>query len=214
MSTANHDAERSVDPAQRVNRLIWWLRPFVLLVAGLVIAFSAELHVHLIFDRLVIAIALLILGATHIIEWRAQASGHAGRRNPVALLLAAAAIVSAVLVLLVDAAVGFALIIAVWALVTGLLEFLATMLGYSARVDGLVYGALGVLLSILTLLVMTDIIAVTGFFGAYAVIFGVYLAISVFDARSRDKRERTSVGAGSDTHDDEHTHSPDAGLTR
>lgn len=214
MSTANHDAEHSADPAPRANRLIWWLRPLVLVVAGLVIAFSAELHAHLFFDRLVVAIALLILGATHVIEWRAQPNGHEGRRNPVALLLAAVAIISAVLVLLVDATVGFALIIAAWALVTGLLEFLATMLGYSARVDGLVYGALGVLLSILTLLVMTDMIAVTGFFGAYAIIFGVYLAISVFDARSREKRARAAVDADTDTHAADHTHSPDAGLTR
>lgn len=196
MSTAVTGTEQSGDPVHHLRSVIWWLRPAVLIVAGLVIAFSAELHAELLFDRIVVGIALLVIAITHVIEWRTVPKAE---RTPVPVLLAAVAVIAAILVLVLNTVLGFALVIAAWALITGLLEFLSIVLGASSRVDGIVYGALGILLSILVLLVVTDIIAVTGFFGAYVVILGVYLAISVFDMRSRAKREHAEAAAAEET---------------
>lgn len=196
MSAAVSTPERSTDPAPRVAGWVPWARPAALFVSGLTVAFTAALHHELGFDRAVVAVSLLVLGIIHVLEWRLMRDGHDGsddRRGPIPLLLAVTAFVAALLHLVLATPIAFGLLLAAWALVTGLIHLLGAMLGFSARGDAVFLGALGVILAILTLFFLLDPIAVIGFFGAYAVIAGVYLGISVFDARP--KRDASSEAA-------------------
>jgi len=183
MSAAVGAPERSTDPAPG---WVPWVRPIALLVAGLFVAFTAALHHALGFDRGVVAVSLVVLGVAHLLEWRLAREA---ARGPIPVLLAAIAIIAGLLQAVMWTPLAFGLLLAAWALATGLCELLGAMLGFSVRGDAIFLGAIGVLLAILVLLFLLDPIAVIGFFGAYAVIAGVYLGISVFDARSKRKRE-------------------------
>lgn len=191
MSAAESIPKRSNDPvAPTAKAPAWvpWLRPAILVVAGLVVTFTAALHHVLDFDRTMVGLALVALGAAHLVEWRSSVS-----RHPIPLLLGAVAVIAALLQLFAATPTVFALILAAWALVSGLVELLGAMLGFSSRVDSVFLGALGVVLATLILLVLADPIASVGFFGAYAMMAGVYTAISAIDTPG--KRGRASAAA-------------------
>lgn len=185
MSAAVNTQTHSADPTTgtRAWAPVW--RPAVLAVTGLVVAFSAALHEQLGFDRALVAVALIALGATHLIEWF---TARGTRQAPVPVLLGAVAIVTGVLQIILSAELAFALLIAAWALISGLLEFLAAVFTGAGRGDHIFLGALGIVLAILVLLVLTDPVAVLGFFGGYALIAGVYGGISFFDTRAKWKQ--------------------------
>ncbi len=189
MSAAVSTPERSIDP---VPGWVPWVRPIVLLVSGLTIAFTAALHHALGFDRAVVAVSLVAMGVAHLLEWRLMRQE---RPSPIPVLLGAVAILAGLLHVVLWTPIAFGLLLAAWALVTGLCELLGAMLGFSTRGDAIFLGAIGMLLAILVLLFLLDPIAVIGFFGAYSVIAGVYLGISVFDARSKRRREAVEAAA-------------------
>lgn len=195
MSAAVRAQANSVDPAAATPGWLPALRPALLVVIGLTVAFTAALHEQLGFDRAVLAVGLIAIGALHLIEWfgaRAQQS------DPIPLLLGAVAIVTGVLQALLSTELGFAVLIAAWALISGLLEFLAATFNGAGRGDHVFLGALGIVLALAVLLVLLDPVAVIGFFGAYAVIAGVYSGISFFDTRSKRKRESEASDAAAD----------------
>lgn len=161
------------------SRPVRLIRVGVLFIAGIVIAFSATMHEQLGFDTAVAAGALGALGIAHLIEW---VSLRAVGGNPVPLLLGIAAVIAAVVVPLTGSVIGFAVVIAAWALVSALLEFLGMTMRPGTRQDATLLGALGVLLALLVLLVREDQVAILGFFGAYAVVAAVFLGISAFDS--------------------------------
>lgn len=163
-----------------VPRSVRLVRVAVLLTAGIAIAFSATLHEQLAFDRGIAAAALVGIGLAHLIEWMARRSGSP---SPVPLLLGLVAVAAAVAVPFAAGSVVFAVLLAAWALTSALLEFLGSVVRPGSRQDATLLGAAGILLAILTLLVREDPVAVLGFFGAYAIIAGVFLGISAFDTR-------------------------------
>ena len=168
------DASRNPSAtSSRTGRLV---RAGVLFVAGLVVTFSATLHEQLAFDRTVAAATLFALAAAYVISW-----ARATERHAVSLLFAGAALIAGVSAIVTDETASFAIVVAAWALVSGLLEFVSSTLGMSHRGDSVFMGAIGVVLALLVLLVRDDPVAIIGFFGAYAVIGGVFLAISAFD---------------------------------
>lgn len=188
MTTANMQSAGAVTPPTQISRGVRLLRVIVLLAAGLAITFTATLHEQISFDQTLLCISLGALGIAHLVHaFAARGSGSA----PIALLLAIAAIAAAVLVPLsvmaspdLGVATLVSITLAAWALVSGLLEFIGAFTQPGARQDALLLGALGVLLSILILVFRYDPVAVIGFFGAYAVIAGVFLGISAFDNRA------------------------------
>lgn len=153
-------------------------RAAVMLVAGFTITFTATLHQQLGFDRVVAAVTLAMLALAHVYAWWARRSRGG---EIVSLLLAVVSGGGAVAVLTVDSSAGFAVVIALWALLNGLLEFVGSVTG--GRQDATILGGLGILLSISVLLVHRDPVAMIGFFGAYMLIAGVFLGIAAFDAR-------------------------------
>lgn len=193
MPAAGNVPGRSTDPVSqtvKTPRWVWWLRPAILVLAGLAVTFTATLHHLLDFDRVMVGLSLVALGAAHLAEWRSAAV-----RSPIPLLLGAVALAAALLQLFASTPTVFALILAGWALVSGLCELLGAMLGFSSRVDSVFLGALGVVLATLILLVLADPIASVGFFGAYAMMAGVYTAISAIDASAKRGRAATADAA-------------------
>lgn len=177
------------------SRTVRLVRVAALAVAGVAIAFSAALHAQLGFDVLVAAIAVAAVGVAHIIEWLSlRASGG----NAVPLLLGVIGLAcAAVLALFVTTVIGFAVVVAAWALASALLEFIGATTRPGTRQDATLLGALGLLLAILVLLVREDQVAILGFFGAYAVIAAVFLGISAFDqGRATVARADNSTSAG------------------
>ena len=147
---------------------------------GLVIAFSATMHENFAFDIAVVGTGLALIGLVHVIEW-SQRRGTNGA--PVALLLGLVSLAAAAVVFAQTTELGLAIVIASWSLVCALLEFLGLTVTPGSRQDAIIVGAVGMLLAVLVLVFRDDAVAVIGFFGGYAVIAGVFLAIAGFDAR-------------------------------
>lgn len=182
------------------SRPVRLLRVAVLLLAGLGIAFTATMHGRLGFDLGVTSAVLGAIGASHLVEWFSLR----GRgRNAVPLLLAIVAIASAVLLPATasvgGSVLGFAMVIAAWALASALLEFIGATTRPGTRQDSTLLGGIGILLALLVLLVREDQVAILGFFGAYSVIAGVFLGISAFDTR-RTAPEQDAATAASRSH--------------
>ncbi|MBK0418713.1 hypothetical protein JD276_06645 [Leucobacter sp. CSA1] len=162
-------------------------RALLLLAAGLVIAFTATMHEQVGFDRAIVGISLGAIAAAHLHAWIVAGSG---RRDAVTLLLALAALVSALMLTTLQTPIAFAVLVAAWALCSGVLEFLGTTLQLRDRRDSILMGATGLLLALLVILVREDQVAVVGFFGAYGIVAGVFLGISAFDGRAVRAEQR------------------------
>ena len=170
----------SVTPSQTPlpSRAVRLVRVGVLAVVGIVIAFSATMHEQLGFDVAVAAVAVGAVGIAHVIEWISiRASGG----NAVPLLLGVIGIAAAVGLAFASTTIGFAIVIAAWALASALLEFIGAATRPGTRQDATLLGALGVLLAILVLFVREDQVAILGFLGTYAIIAAVFLGIAAFD---------------------------------
>lgn len=180
MSSTVVTVARSGDPAMLPPRWARVLRALVLLVIGLAVTFTATFHEQFAFDVGLISIGLVFIGLTHVVEW-SQRRGRGGA--PVAFILGVVSITSGILAFVLQAESTLAIVVAAWALVSALLEFLGIAIVPGSRQDAPIIGAAGVLLAITALLARGDLVAVIGFFGGYAVIAGVFLGIAAFDTR-------------------------------
>ncbi|WP_449280523.1 DUF308 domain-containing protein [Leucobacter sp.] len=183
MAAAVTSTGPSTTPETPVPRFARLVRVAALLVAAVAIAFTATLHEQLGFDRGIAAAALAAIGVAHLVEWAARRTASP---SPIPLLLAIAAILAAIALPFAGTPIAFACLIAAWALVSALLELIGSVVRPGSRSDATLLGAAGILLAILALLVREDPVAVLGFFGAYAIIAGVFLGISAFDTRRAD----------------------------
>ncbi|WP_336992126.1 hypothetical protein [Leucobacter sp. VD1] len=193
MSAAVPSAAEPTTPHVAVSRSVRLVRVAVLIIAGLAIAFSATMHERLGFDLGLTAASLGGIGIAHLIEWFAR---RATSPSSLPLMLGLTAVAAAIAVPFIASAVGFAVLIAAWSLISALLEFIGGVVQPGSRQDATLLGATGVLLALLTLLVREDPVAVLGFFGAYAVLNGVFLGISAFDTRRANTATQTAVNAG------------------
>lgn len=76
--------------------------------------------------------------------------------------------------------------IVLWAVLVGVAEIFAGWRlppGVGSRTDWMVQGAMTVILALIVLTQQADSVAVVGFFGAWAIVLGVYLAIAGLSAR-------------------------------
>lgn len=168
------------------------LRAALLLTVGLVVTFSATFHERFAFDLAVVVAALIAIGVVHGVE-AIQRRGTGGAA--VAIALGVASIAAALLLTVLSNELAFAVVIAGWALVTALLEFVAMVVQPGTRQDAALVGAAGVLLAVTVLLARGDLVAVIGFFGAYAIITGVFLGIASFDTRTAADADPLNQGS-------------------
>lgn len=187
MAESERSAEPTTDatiadpptPTEALPRSVRLVRVVVLLLSAMTIVFTAILHENLGFDRVVIATTAAALALAHLVEWIARKP----RRNPASLLQALASAGATVGIAVAQDAVLVAVVIAAWALIGALLEFISAAIGLVERRESTALGAMGILLALAVLLVREDPVAVIGFFGVYLLIAGVYLGISAFDQR-------------------------------
>lgn len=178
---ATGSVERSVDPSILPPKWVRLLRSALLLVVGLVVTFSATFHERFAFDLALVALALAALGVVHLTEaWHRRGRGGVG----VAAALGIASLAAAALLATFNSELAFAVVVAAWALVAALLEFVGMVTLPRSRQDAALVGAAGILLAITVLLARADMVAVVGFFGAYAVLTGVFLGIAALDSRA------------------------------
>ncbi len=181
MSIAEGTVTRTAGTASLPPKWARVLRAALLLTVGLVVTFSATFHERFAFDLAVVVAALIAIGVVHGVE-AIQRRGTGGAA--VAIALGVASIAAALLLTVLSNELAFAVVIAGWALVTALLEFVAMVVQPGTRQDAALVGAAGVLLAVTVLLARGDLVAVIGFFGAYAIITGVFLGIASFDTRT------------------------------
>ncbi|KUF06031.1 hypothetical protein AUL38_14855 [Leucobacter sp. G161] len=163
----------------------------MLVAVGLLITFTATFHEQFGFDLAVVVGALVALGGVHILEsWHRRGRGG----SAIALALGAVSIIAAVALAVLGTEIAFAVTIAAWALGSALLEFMGMVITPGSRQDAPLVGATGVLLALAVLLARADLVAVIGFFGAYAVIAGVFLGIAAFDTRRTTEAEDATLG--------------------
>lgn len=180
MAAAVTPAKPAATPEAGLTRPVRLVRVIVLLLGGVAITFSATLHEHLGFDLALATCAIAGIGLAHLIEWFAGRTIGAG---PVAMLLALASFGAAFALPFQGSAIGFAVVVAAWALICALLEYIGSTVRPGTRPDAVLIGAAGILLALLAILMREDEVAVVGLLGAYAVIAGVFLGISAFDIR-------------------------------
>ncbi|KAM9862145.1 hypothetical protein ACI1US_01988 [Leucobacter sp. BZR 635] len=191
MSQTAGSARRTVDPALLPPRWVQAVRSIVLIVVGFLITFTATFHEQFGFDLAVVVGSLAAIGLVHVLEswYRRGRSGAA-----IALALGIVALVAAVVLATFSSEIAFAVTIAAWALASALLEFIGMVVAPGSRQDAPLVGAAGVLLALAVLLSRADLVAVIGFFGAYAVIAGVFLGIAAFDTRRTTEAEDATLG--------------------
>lgn len=154
------------------------LRASVLVVVGVGIAFTAPLHRQLAFDQWVLFVAFALLGAATMLEYRAvKASMESWWLAARAVLAFAAA---GAMIAVADT-FSLALTVSLWALLTAGV----TSARYVRKVQpsrvALPSLLLSLALALTVFLAREDAVAIIGFFGAYAIVRGVFLAISALD---------------------------------
>lgn len=160
--------------------LVLWIRSLVLTCSGIFVALTASLHSSLLFDRVTAAVIFGLLAIAFVVEARAARQGQIWLYT-----LAGAAAVAAALQLVTGSAIVFAVVIAAWAALNVIAELMRARAGAVDWKDARLLAAFALLLSIGVIVFRDDPIATIGFFGAYAVLAGVFLAIAIVDARMK-----------------------------
>lgn len=195
MTGDTHETWRAGNPESRALRRARLIRAAVLLLLGIAIAFTATLHRDADFDRWLLFVGLVAIGGSTVIEFFAL------RETPASLLVAARAalaLLAGAALLAAGSATAVALILAAWAASSVIIAVIRMSRGSQARSvavpSALLSGALGVLV----LLFRDDLIAVIGFFGAYAIVRAVFLGISAFDTRGALPADLDEIEPGDD----------------
>lgn len=177
---------------QRPRLFLLLLEPVLHLVLALVILFSATLHSSLVFDRTVVAVGLLVLT---LAGWFS-----AGKKPHMWGIFQRINNLGAVAALLQigHTAVGFSWIMIAWAAVTSVLKlgsFLQQKNHSGAFSDGKLATVLPVILTCCLLLSGTDQIALIGWYGAYATVWGVFGVIAAIDTAAPQNRAAQTAAA-------------------
>lgn len=165
-------------PRPRPLRAVRLSRAGALLAVGLGIAFTAPMHEQLEFVRWAAVAGLALIGFATLGEYLVL------RGTPAAALIALRAAIAFVAIAALASApsiAALALLLAAWAAITAAITVTRVLRGAVPRAAGAPSALLSAALAVALILVRDDAVAVIGFFGAYAIVRGVFLAISAFD---------------------------------
>ncbi|WP_382334922.1 hypothetical protein [Leucobacter soli] len=171
----------STSADHRALRRAGLIRAVALVLVGLAIAFTATLHESFAFDHWLLSTSLTVIGAVTLVEYWALRSTLESWWVAARAVIAFAA--AGALIAVADD-VSLALVIVFWAMLTAVITLMRLLRGVQPRRVAVPSALLSLALAVVTLLVREDPVAVIGFFGAYAVIRGVFLGISAFDGGS------------------------------
>jgi len=195
MTDAVNDAALPTTAEPRAQRAARLIRAIVLVVVGIVIAFTATLHRDFEFDRWLLLASLALIGAATLVEYRAL------RDTLESWWVAARAVIAfaaAGSLIAVADTTGMALVVVFWAVLTAVITLMRLARGVQPRRVALPSAMLSLALAVVSFLVREDSVAMIGFFGAYAVIRGVFLGISAFDGSSGSGSSAPVAGRGAD----------------
>lgn len=174
------ESTASATAGHRAQKAAQLTRAGVLLAVGLAIAFTAPLHEQLGFDLWALITALVLIGAATLVEYFAMRgtaeSWWIAARATVALAAAGSLIA-------VSDSATLALVLALWAALTALITLMRLVRGVQSTRVAVPSLLLSLALAVTALVFRDDPVAVIGFFGAYAIIRGVFLGITAFDPR-------------------------------
>lgn len=173
----------------RSPRNVQLVRAVTLFVIGLFITFTATLHEQVRFDISVLIAALSLLGIVTLIEYWVLRGTTASLWLAVRAIIAFAAAGS--LFVTSDSA-GMALVLAVWAMLTALITALRLVRKAQPAKIAVPSFTLSLILGIAVVIMRNDPVAVIGLFGAYALLRGVFLGITAFEANATVERSTTA----------------------
>ena len=156
------------------------VRAAVLVAVGFAVAFTAPMHRQLDFDLWALGGGLALIGAATLLEYLAL------RGTAESWWVAARAVVAfaaAGSLLAVTDTFTMALVLALWAALTAVITVMRLVRGVQPLKVAVPSLLLSIALAASALLFRDDAVAVIGFFGAYAIIRGVFLGIAAFDPR-------------------------------
>lgn len=158
-----------------------FLRAAVLVAIGLVVTFTAPEHSVLAFNRLVFGVAVLTLGLVQVIVFVNPKLRPYLTQGGLALIFLD--LVAAAFALIAATSIDLLThVIAIWAVGSAVIAVLSRSRHSAARIaDAWVQAGLLVLLAIAVELSRGDQVMLIGFFGAYALLGGVFQAIAAFD---------------------------------
>jgi len=165
-------------PETRALRTARVVRAVALLIVGFGITFTATVHEDPEFVRWTLLAGLTLIGAATVLEYWLL------RGAPESWWIAARAVIAfgaAGALLAVADTVSAALVLMVWGVLTGVVTFMRLVRGVQPARVAVPSLLLSFALAVVALLVRQDPVALIGFFGAYAVIRGVFLGIAAFD---------------------------------
>jgi uncharacterized membrane protein HdeD (DUF308 family) len=174
------DISDSASSGLQGHRAAQVIRAVVLVAVGVAIAFSAPLHSQLSFDLWVLGGGLALIGAATLLEYLAL------RGSSESWWIAARAVVAfaaAGSLLAVSDSFTMALVVALWAALTAVITGMRLVRKTQPAKVAVPSLLLSAGLAVSVLLFRDDAVAVIGFFGAYALIRGVFLGIAAFDPR-------------------------------
>ena len=174
------DISDSASSGLQGHRAAQVIRAVVLVAVGVAIAFSAPLHSQLSFDLWVLGGGLALIGAATLLEYLAL------RGSSESWWIAARAVVAfaaAGSLLAVSDSFTMALVVALWAALTAVITGMSLVRKTQPAKVAVPSLLLSAGLAVSVLLFRDDAVAVIGFFGAYALIRGVFLGIAAFDPR-------------------------------
>ncbi|MGO3778735.1 MAG: hypothetical protein ACTJG8_08235 [Canibacter sp.] len=178
---------------QALMRTPAFLRAGVLIVIGLVVTFTAPLHSMLEFNRGLFGISVLALGIVQVIVFAVAKLRPYLTQGGLALIFFD--LLTAAFTLLAATSTDLLThVVAIWAVGSAVIAFLSRSLHHASRArDAYIQCGILVLLAILVELTRGDPVMMIGFFGAYAMIAGVFQGISAFDL-GRDTPDASQKG--------------------
>jgi uncharacterized membrane protein HdeD (DUF308 family) len=172
----NVDAAKRARVFQRTPPI---LRAAVFIIIGLTVTFSASLHEQLAFNSFIFAMSVLTLGLVQVIVFlNPKLRPYLGVRGLATIFIDVLAALFAFIA--VTSVASLAHTIAIWALASAVIAFLGRQRAHRPA-DAYIHTALGVLLAVAAELSLGDQVMLIGFFGAYAMIVGVFAAIAAVD---------------------------------
>lgn len=179
MASTVDTLDSSAATPARGLRFALFTRAAVLLAVGLVVTFTAASHSDVAFDITMLAVSFLLIGLATGVEYLAL-RGAAESWWVAARAVIAFGAFGAMLV--VSDALSMALILATWAVLTALTTLMRVVRHVQPAKVAVPSLLLSLALAGAVLFAPNDEVAAIGFFGAYAIIRGVFLGIAAFDS--------------------------------
>lgn len=151
-----------------------------LFAAGFAVTFTQQLHTDLVFNRSIFSIFCIVTGGILVAAAFALADLQA---KPELLVAGGVSLAAGVRAMFATSTADLAIDVTIWAAVIAVTGIVAWV-RFRVR-EALVVAVLAGLLAVILALGARELPAVMGFFGGFAIIVAVYVAIAAVDTRTR-----------------------------